>query len=77
MTMGYVLATGPCIWCDGKIFSYNPMRVPSCSAKTGRREPICEDCVIRFNPIRIKNGLDPIVPHPDAYTACEESELDW
>jgi hypothetical protein len=73
--MGYVSAMSPCIGC-GNVFSYNPMRVPSCSAVTGKREPICARCVERVNPIRIKNGLEPIVPHPDAYEACHENELE-
>lgn len=73
--MGYALAMSPCIGC-GRLFSYNPMRVPSCSAVTGKREPICAECVARVNPMRIANGLDPIVPAPDAYEACEERELD-
>jgi len=73
--MGYVTAMSPCIGC-GNVFSYNPMRVPSCSAVTGKREPICADCVERVNPIRIKNGLEPIVPHSDAYEACHEEELE-
>jgi len=65
----------PCIGC-GQPFSYNPMRVPSSSAVTGKREPICRQCVDRINPARINNGLQPIVPLPDAYEACDESELD-
>lgn len=72
--MGYVTAMGPCVGC-GNVFSYNPVRVPSCSAVTGKREPICEVCVDRVNPMRIKNGLDPIVPLPGAYDACAEDEL--
>jgi hypothetical protein len=72
--MGYVTAMSPCLGC-GRVFSYNPMRVPSCSAKTGKREPICEACVERVNPMRIKNGLEPIVVLPGAYEACEEDEL--
>jgi hypothetical protein len=72
--MGYVTATSPCLGC-GRVFSYNPLRVPSCSAATGKREPICQICVDRVNPMRIKNGLEPIVPLPDAYEACEEDEL--
>ena len=59
--MGYVMVMGPCIGC-GKTFSFNPTWVPSCSAVTGKREPICEGCVIHVNPMRIKNGLEPIVP---------------
>ena len=38
--MGYVTAMSPCIGCK-RVFSYNPMRVPSCSAVTAV-EPICE-----------------------------------
>jgi Fe-S-cluster-containing dehydrogenase component len=72
--MGYVTAMSPCIGC-GNVFIYNPVRVPSCSAVTGKREPICQVCVDRVNPMRIKNGLEPIVPHHDAYLACEEGEL--
>jgi hypothetical protein len=72
--MGYVTAMSPCVGC-GQPFAYNPVRVPSCSAITGKREPICATCVARVNPIRIKKGLVPIVPHPDAYEGCDESEL--
>lgn len=72
--MGYVLATGHCIGCS-RIFSFNPVKVPSSSAVTGKREPICERCVKRLNPIRIRNGLAPIVPAPDAYKATDESNL--
>ena len=42
--MGDVIVSGPCSGC-GLPFSYNPMRVPSCSAVTGEREPICRQCV--------------------------------
>ncbi len=72
--MGYMMAVGNCIGC-GKVFTFNPARVPSCSAVTGKREPICQVCVDRVNPVRIKNGLQPIVPAPDAYDACDESEI--
>lgn len=72
--MGYMTAMGPCIGC-GAVFSYNPLRVPSSSAVTGEREPICRACVDRLNPMRVKNGLEPIVPAPDAYEACSEDEL--
>jgi hypothetical protein len=70
---GYVFATSACVGCR-RIFSYNPMRVPSLTIN-GSREPICQACVERVNPARIKNGLPPIVPLPDAYEACDESEL--
>jgi hypothetical protein len=72
--MGYALCTGTCIGCH-RVFSFNPMRVPSIRIK-GNREPICLECVNRVNPKRIANGLEPIVPAPDAYDACDESELE-
>lgn len=71
--MGYAFATSPCAWC-GRLFNYNPVRVPSVTIKDSR-EPICQACVNRVNPLRIANGLAPIVPLPDAYEACDESEL--
>lgn len=72
--MGFVMAMSPCVGC-GKVFSFNPMKVPSCSAVTGQREPICQTCVERVNPMRIKNGLEPIVPLPGAYEPADEYEL--
>jgi hypothetical protein len=71
---GFVLAYGACIGCK-RVFGFNPKRVPSCSGLTGKREPICQQCVERVNPIRIANGLEPIRPAPDAYDGCEENEL--
>lgn len=71
--MGYAFCTSPCIGCH-RLFNYNPVRVPSITIK-GLREPICQACVDRVNPMRIANGLPPIVPLPDAYEACDESEL--
>lgn len=72
--MGYMLATGPCIGC-GAMFSFNPVKVPSTSAVTGKREPICKTCVARVNPVRIKNGLEPIVPLPGAYEPEAEDQV--
>jgi hypothetical protein len=72
--MGYYLAMGPCIGC-GRTFSFNPDKVPSTSAVTGTREPICQGCVDRINPMRVKNGLEPIVPLPGAYEPQAEDEL--
>jgi hypothetical protein len=69
--MGYFFAVGACIGCGG-IFSFNPDLVPSTRAATGHREPICANCVAHANPLRIKNGLEPIVPLPGAYEAEEE-----
>jgi NAD-dependent SIR2 family protein deacetylase len=71
--MGYAMATSACIGC-GRVFSYNPVRVPSMTVK-GSREPICRGCVEIVNPRRIANGLAPIVPHPEAYEPCDEGEL--
>jgi hypothetical protein len=56
---------GPCGAC-GQVFTYNAERVPVAVAN-GRREPVCADCVKRWNPQRIANGLEPIVPLPGAY----------
>jgi hypothetical protein len=71
--MGYALCMGACIGCK-RVFSFNPMRVPSITIN-GSREPICQMCVDRVNPTRVANGLPPIVPHSDAYEACDETEL--
>lgn len=46
---GYVFAMSPCITC-GKVFSYNPHRVPSTSAITGSREPVCRSCMDLITP---------------------------
>jgi len=71
--MGYVFMTSACVGC-GQLFNYNPMRVPSIRVN-GSREPVCQICVERANPIRLANGLEPIVPYADAYEACDEAEL--
>lgn len=72
---GYVSAMSNCFGC-GKLFSYNPVTVPSITPP-GRssREPICRDCVKRVNPIRRQKGLPEIVPLPGAYEAAEEGEM--
>jgi len=73
---GYALAFGACIAC-GNVFSFNPMRVPSSTAVTGKREPICETCFARINEKRKAMGLEPFAPPlPGAYEACDESELE-
>jgi len=71
--MMYAMGYGQCYSC-GRPFSFNPVRVPSIRIN-GSREPICRSCVEVANPKRIKNGLQPIVLHPDAYEACDEREL--
>jgi hypothetical protein len=71
--MGFAFAMGTCYGCK-KIFSFNPLKVPSISVN-GEKEPICAQCVETVNPLRIANGLAPIIPAPDAYEACDENEL--
>ncbi len=39
--------------------------------QNGQEFPVCRECVERVNPIRIAGGLEPIVPHPDAYKETE------
>jgi hypothetical protein len=73
--MGYVFITSACFGC-GRIFTYHPNRVPSIRHE-GSRKPICRACVERANPMRIKNGLEPIVPLPGAYEPADENEVDW
>jgi hypothetical protein len=70
---GWVFVHSACYGC-GRPFAYNPHHVPSIRI-LGAREPICQGCVDLANPLRIKNGLDPIEPHPDAYEPLPESEL--
>jgi hypothetical protein len=71
----YALCTSPCAGC-GRLFSYNPVRVPSIRIK-GTREPICRVCIDRVNPTREANGLPPIAPAADAYEPVDEGELSW
>lgn len=69
------LAFSRCFGCK-RLFAYNPVHVPShLDEATGTKEPVCAACVAVVNPRRIANGLEPIVPHPEAYEACDESEL--
>ena len=71
--MGYAYAMGTCSICKNT-FAFNPLKVPSIRIN-GTREPVCQNCINAANLIRIKNGLDPIVPLPGAYDACDEGEL--
>ncbi len=84
--MGYMVVMSACFGCR-RIFSYNPDLVPSIKVSpnpdqtdaypwvsdpvNGTPYPICADCVERVNPIRVAGGLEPIVPHPDAYKEME------
>lgn len=71
--MGYVMATQACFGCK-RPFMFNPHRVPSIRIE-GIRQPVCRECVERVNPLRVKNGFEPIIPHPDAYEPMDEHEL--
>ncbi len=73
--MGYVMVTASCFGCK-RIFSFNPVRVPSITFE-GERRPVCRFCIEAVNPQRVKNGLEPVVPHPEAYEPCDESEVQW
>jgi hypothetical protein len=67
--MAWMFVMGPCYAC-GQPFTYNADHVPSVPGHlttSGTREPVCRACIERANPERVKNGLEPIVPHPDAY----------
>jgi hypothetical protein len=70
---GYAYACSACFGCQQPFF-YNPLRVPSVIVN-GVREPICQSCVARANPLRIANGLAPIVPLEGAYDPLPEEEL--
>ena len=74
--MGYAFCTSECFGCH-RIFSYNPLRVPSFhDPRSGTREPICLQCVEMVNPDRIKRGLKPIVPLPEAYDPYDPFDRD-
>lgn len=74
MPGGYVLAFSSCVCCRN-VFSYNPKKVPSTSAVTGTREPVCEKCMSYINRKRVTLGIPPLVVHPDAYEPLPEEEL--
>ena len=68
--MGYMIAMGPCICC-GALFSFNPELVPSTSAITGKREPVCRACMDLMNEKRAAAGLAPFPILPGAYDETE------
>lgn len=72
--MGYVIATGACITC-GRLFQFNPHRVPSTRTFTGEREPVCSTCMEIVNRKRSTLGMPPFEIAPDAYEAISEEEL--
>jgi hypothetical protein len=72
--MAYVQALGHCILCE-KVFAFNPLRVPSLRVD-GERRPVCAECIqLKVNPYRESQGLEPVVPEPDAYEEIQEEEL--
>ena len=71
--MGLVAVWSACGGC-GRVFSYNPHRVPSVRVD-GVRVPICRDCIEAANPVRVERGLEPFQVHPDAYEPIPEGEL--
>ena len=70
---GYYFATAACVNC-GHLFTFNPDLVPSVRVN-GVREPICKACVDYANPVRVKNGLEPIRVLPGAYEPAQEGGL--
>lgn len=68
--MGAMFAMGACIGCK-KVFTFNPDLVPSTSALTGTREPICEECFDAINRFRKSKGQEPFVAAPGAYEPAE------
>ena len=70
--MGYYYGMGAC-YCCRRPFTFNVHLVPSIKID-GVRQPLCRDCIERANPKRIANGLEPVVPHPDAYEPEEEGQ---
>lgn len=71
--MSIMSVLGPCYTC-GTMMTFSPTLVPSLPAsqtRTGEKEPVCRGCVERANPVRIKNGLTPIVILPGAYEGDE------
>lgn len=67
--MAYMTCMAPCVACE-RVFSFNPDLVPSVTID-GVREPVCQACVDRANPLRIAGGLEPIRVMPGAYDAQE------
>lgn len=69
--MGAVYCMGECYNCR-RVFSFNMNYVPSLRVD-GVRVPFCRACIEQANPVRVKNGLAAIVPHPQAYEPEEEA----
>jgi len=53
------------------MFTFNPLTVPSTTAITGQREPVCRICMGHINKKRQELGLEPFAIAPDAYEPTE------
>jgi hypothetical protein len=73
--MGYVFMVAGCYVC-GKLFSFNPMKVPSMRDKSGVRQAVCRKCVESANEMRREKGLEPFSIADGAYEPCDESEIE-
>ena len=72
--MGYAMMIGKC-WGCGRMFGFNPHKVPSMRDHKGVRQPVCKNCVDAANVEKAKRGL-PLFEYPDnAYQPCDENEL--
>ena len=73
--MGYAFMVSECYTCGG-MFTFNPVKVPSVRDKNNVRQPICRHCVEDVNKLKAAQGMELFVIPKDAYTACDETELD-
>lgn len=69
----FAFAVGKCLCCP-RVFSFNPVRVPSFRVN-GVKEPICRECMVLVNVKRKEAGVPEFEIQPDAYDAVDESEL--
>lgn len=74
MPDAYAFVIGKCYGC-GRMFTFNPIRVPSVRDERGVRQPICRACIEYVNQERKKIGKEPFTIPPDAYEPVREEEL--
>ena len=72
--MGYISVIGFCFLCR-RLFSFNPIRVPSIRDGAGERQPICQACIEGVNAERQARGLAPFPIDPDAYEGEPEQNV--
>ena len=70
---GYAMCHGFCVGCHC-VFVFHPHFVPSLTIN-GQRLPVCSNCILSLNEARRAAGLDPFIPHPEAYEICPEEDL--